>query len=294
MNNNIFPCFLFEKDAKKAADFYCRVFDAKIVLETEFVVDLDVFGQKIMFLNGPKVEKNSSVSFLINCESEKEFQAYKEQLLEGGDELLMPKDFYPDSDGHQYGLYQHDWIRDQFGVTWQLYLNEKQDLQKIIPLLLFIHQNNGKAMEAMEFYTRIFPNSKIGNTLKYKDGINDIEDEDPENIRLADFEINRYQLNCMDSAINHPYNFNEAYSLVVMTDNQDETDFFWNNLIADGGEESVCGWLKDKYGFSWQITPKRLIRLINDSDKERAQKVMQAMMKMKKIIINDLEEAYNS
>lgn len=284
MNNNIFPCFLYEKDAKKAADFYCKVFDAKIVVETEFVVDLDIFGQKLMLLNGPKVEKNASVSFLVNCESEDEVQRYWDQLLNGGT-VLMALNPYPWSE--KYG-----WISDQYGVSWQIMLREKTVEQKIIPTLMFVNKNNGKAMEAMEFYTKIFPNSKIEDVLKYKDGGS--ANENPENVQHAHFVINDYTLACMDSSYEHKFDFNEGYSLVVMTDDQEETDCFWNHLTADGGEESVCGWLKDKYGFSWQITPKRLIQLINDPDKEKAEKVMQAMMKMKKIILKDIEEAYNS
>jgi len=284
MNNNIFPCFLYEKDAKKAADFYCKVFDAKIVVETEFVVDLDIFGQKLMLLNGPKVEKNASVSFLVSCESEDEVQKYWDQLMDGGT-VLMDLNSYPWS--KKYG-----WISDQYGVSWQIILREKTVEQKIIPTLMFVNKNNGKAMEAMEFYTKIFPNSKIEDILKYKDGA--APNENPENVQHAHFVINDYTLTCMDSSYDHKFDFNEGYSLVVMTDDQEETDYFWNHLTADGGEESVCGWLKDKYGFSWQITPKRLIQLINDPDKEKAQKVMQAMMKMKKIILKDIEEAYNS
>lgn len=284
MNNNIFPCFLYEKNAKNAADFYCKIFDAKIVVETEFVVDLDIFGQKLMLLNGPKVEKNASVSFLVNCESEDEVQKYWDQLLDGGT-VLMALNSYPWS--KKYG-----WIIDKYGVSWQIMLSEKAVVQKIIPTLMFVNKNNGKAMEAMRFYTKTFPNSKIESVLKYKDGT--ASNENPENIQHAHFVINGYTLACMDSSYDHKFDFNEGYSLVVMTDNQEETDYFWNNLTADGGEESVCGWLKDKYCFSWQITPKRLIQLINDPDKEKAQKVMQAMMKMKKIILKDIEEAYNS
>ena len=99
----------------------------------------------------------------------------------------------------------------------------------------------------------------------------------------------------MDNSFDHQFDFNEGISMVVMTDDQEETDHLWNSLIANGGRESMCGWLKDPFGFSWQIVPKRLLELMNDFEQpDKAQKVMQAMMTMQKIEISDLENAYNS
>lgn len=285
MNNDIFPCLWYDGDAKQSADFYCKVFNGTITADTPVVLNIELFGQKLMLLNGgPHFQKNASVSFMVICETEDEVQKYWDQLMEGGI-ALMPLDSYPWS--KKYG-----WVRDQYGVTWQIFLGEKASDQKIIPTLMFIHQNNGKAMEAMEFYTQTFPNSSIGNVLKYKDGGE--PGEEPENVQHAHFTIDGYSLFCMDNSYDHQFDFNEGISMVVMTDDQEETDHLWNTLISGGGRESMCGWLKDKYGFSWQIVPKRLIQLMNDSDQEKAQKVVQAMMKMQKIIIKDLEEAYNS
>ena len=150
-------------------------------------------------------------------------------------------------------------------------------------------------MEAMELYTGIFPNSKIGNILRYGEESEGHPTPEPaENIQHAHFEIDGYSFFCMDNSYDHQFDFNEGISMVVMTDNQEQTDQYWNSLIANGGRESMCGWLKDRFGFSWQIVPKRLIQLMSDPDQEKAQKVVQAMMKMQKIIISDLENAYNS
>lgn len=285
MNKDIFPCLWYDGDAKQSADFYCKIFNGKITADTPVVLNIDLFGQKLMLLNGgPQFEKNASVSFMIICETEDEVQNYWDQLLEGG-MVLMPLDSYPWS--KKYG-----WVRDQYGVTWQLFLGEKKDDQKIVPTLMFIHQNNGKAMEAMEFYTQTFPNSKISSVLQYKDGGE--PDEVQENVQHAHFVIDGYSLFCMDNSYDHQFDFNEGISMVVMTDDQEQTDHLWNTLISGGGRESMCGWLKDKYGFSWQIVPKRLIQLMSDPDPEKAQKVVQAMLKMQRIIIKDLEEAYNS
>ncbi|MDF2930928.1 MAG: hypothetical protein K0R36_259 [Chryseobacterium sp.] len=287
MNNDIFPCLWYDGDGKESAEFYCNVFNGTITADTPVVLNIDLFGQKLMLLNGgPQFEKNASVSFMVMCETEDEVQKYWDQLEQGGI-VLMPLDSYPWS--KKYG-----WVRDKFGVTWQLYLGEKENEQKIIPTLMFIHQNNGKAMEAMELYTRVFPNSKIGRVLKYGDGVGDESHEVPENVQHAHFEIDSYSLFCMDNSYDHKFDFNEGISMVVMTDDQEQTDHLWNSLTSDGGRESMCGWLKDKFGFSWQIVPKKLIQLMNDPDPEKAQHVVQAMMKMQKIIIKDLEEAYHS
>lgn len=159
---------------------------------------------------------------------------------------------------------------------------------------MYIHQNNGRAMEAMELYTKIFPDSKIGSVLKYGEGVGNESLEVPENIQHAHFEIEGYSFFCMDNSYDHKFDFNEAISIVVMTDDQEETDHLWDSLIADGGRASMCGWLKDKFGMSWQIVPKKLIELMNDSDPFKSQKVMQAMMTMQKIVISDLEKAYQS
>ncbi|AQX07557.1 VOC family protein [Elizabethkingia ursingii] len=283
MNNDIFPCLWCNGDAKEAAEFYCQVFGGKIAVDTPVVINIELFGQKLMLLNaGPQFEKNPSISFLINCASEEDVQHYWDMLSKDG-MALMELDSYPWS--KKYG-----WIKDKYGATWQLYFGEMQD-QKMVPTLMFMHKNNGKAMEAMEFYTSTFPESKIGGVLKYKDGGEN--GENPENVQHAQFVINNYMLSCMDSSFDHKFDFNEGISLVTMTNDQKETDHLWNTLISGGGRESMCGWLKDQYGVSWQIVPKRLIELMNDSNPEKSQKVVQAMLKMQKIVIADLEAAYN-
>ncbi|WP_407534069.1 VOC family protein [Elizabethkingia miricola] len=284
MNNDIFPCLWCNGDAKESAEFYCQVFGGKITVDTPVVINIELFGQKLMLLNaGPQFEKNPSISFLINCASEEDVQHYWDLLSEGG-MTLMELDSYPWS--KKYG-----WIKDKYGTTWQLYFGEMQE-QRLVPTLMFMHQNNGKAMEAMEFYTSTFPNSKIEGVLKYKDGGEN--GENPENVQHAQFVINNYMLSCMDSSFDHKFDFNEGISLVTMTNDQEGTDHLWNTLISGGGRESMCGWLKDRYGVSWQIVPKTLIELMNDTDPAKSQKVVQAMLKMQKIIIADLETAYNS
>ena len=288
MNNNIFPCLWFNGDGKEAADFYCKIFNGKITADTPVVLNIELFGQKFMFLNaGPQFEKNASISFTILCKTDDEVQQYWNELIKNGT-ILVELSEYPWS--KKYGT-----VKDQFGVTWQIYLGEKQSDQKIIPTLIFINQNNGQAKKAIEFYTSIFPNSKMGGTLKYGEGARNGTHELAENIQHADFEIDNYSFFCMDSSQNHQFDFNEGISMVVMTDDQIQTDHLWNSLLADGGRESMCGWLKDQFGLSWQIVPKKLLELMNDFDQpQKAQKVVEAMMSMQKIVIADLENAYNS
>lgn len=211
MNNDIFPCLWCNGDAKESAEFYCQVFGGKITVDTPVVINIELFGQKLMLLNaGPQFEKNPSISFLINCASEEDVQHYWDQLSEGG-MVLMELDSYPWS--KKYG-----WIKDKYGTTWQLYFGEMQE-QRLVPTLMFIHRNNGKAMEAMEFYTSTFPESKIEGVLKYKDGGEN--GEDPENVQHAQFVINNYMLSCMDSSLDHKFDFNEGISLVIMTNDRE-------------------------------------------------------------------------
>lgn len=286
MNNDIFPCLWYNGDAKQSADFYCEVFNGKITVDSPVVLNIELFGQRMMLLNGgPQFEKNASISFMVLCETEEEVEKYWKPLSDGG-MVLMELGEYPWS--KKYG-----WVRDKFGVTWQVYLGMQGD-QKIIPTLMFIHENNGKAIEAMEMYTQIFPNSKIGNVLKYGEGVGNETHEVRENVQHADFELDGYTFFCMDNSYDHQFDFNEGISIVVMTENQEETDHLWNSLTENGGAESRCGWLKDKFGISWQIVPKRLLELMNDFDNpEKAHKVVEAMLQMQKIVIADLEKAYN-
>lgn len=287
MYRKIFPCLWYNGDAQQSADFYCKVFNGKITVNSPVVINIELFGQRLMLLNGgPQFEKNASISFMVLCDTAEEVEKYWQPLADGGI-VLMELGEYPWS--KKYG-----WVRDKFGVTWQVYLG-MQGEQKIIPTLMFIHENNGKAMEAMQLYTKIFPDSKIGNVLKYGEGVGGETHEIPENVQHAQFDLSGYTFFCMDNSYDHKFDFNEAISIVVMTDDQAETDHLWTSLTENGGTESRCGWLKDKFGVSWQIVPKRLLELMNDSTRpEKAHKVVQTMLQMKKIVICDLENAYNS
>lgn len=152
-------------------------------------------------------------------------------------------------------------------------------MQKITPFLWF--EDNLK--EAVEYYTSIFKDSKIVNKEVYENG---------EPVITATFELLGQRFMALQGG-KQPFTFNESVSFFVDCEDQAEVDYYWNALTANGGQESMCGWLKDKYGLSWQIIPKQLMRLMGDKDQQKAQRVMQAMLKMRKIIVADLEKAYN-
>ncbi len=149
-------------------------------------------------------------------------------------------------------------------------------MKKITPFLWFDTQ----AEEAMNFYVSLFKNSKVKDISRGPDG----------RAFIVSFELDGQEFMGLNAG--PQFKFNEAVSMYVDCEDQAEVDHFWNALTADGGEESQCGWLKDKYGLSWQIVPKQLTELMGDPDPEKSQRVMDAMLKMQKIIVADLQKAY--
>ena len=144
-------------------------------------------------------------------------------------------------------------------------------MKKITPFLWFDTQ----AEEAMNYYVSIFKNSKVINASP----------------QMVQFELDGQEFIGLNAG--PQYKFNESISMFVNCEDQAEVDYFWNKLTADGGEESMCGWLKDKYGLSWQIIPKQLGDYIGGPDPVKAQRGLQAMLQMQKIIIADLKKAYD-
>jgi predicted 3-demethylubiquinone-9 3-methyltransferase (glyoxalase superfamily) len=279
MNNNIHPCLWFDGTAKAAADFYCSLFpDSKITVDTPMVVNFELNKQKFMGLNGGPVFKiNPSISFFVKCISTAQINTIWDKLIDGG-KALMPIDKYPWSE--RYG-----WVQDKFGVTWQVMINDMPDAKfSITSSMLFTGDQFGKAESAINFYSSIFDNSVMGTLSHYPEG-----DNNTGKIMYSEFQLNQYPLIAMDGPGAHEYTFNEAVSFVVDCATQDEIDFYWNKLTADGGQESQCGWLKDKFGVSWQIVPTVLGKLMTDD--EKAPRVMQVFMKMKKFDIAALMNA---
>ena len=153
--------------------------------------------------------------------------------------------------------------------------------QKITTFLWF--DNN--AEEAANFYVSVFKNSRILTTARYPEG-----SPGPKGtVMVVDFELDGQRFTALNGGPH--FKFTEAISLLVHCKTQEEVDYYWEKLTADGGQESQCGWLKDKFGLSWQITPDELLKVWSEPDPAKTTRVMQAMMGMKKLIIKDLEAA---
>jgi predicted 3-demethylubiquinone-9 3-methyltransferase (glyoxalase superfamily) len=155
-------------------------------------------------------------------------------------------------------------------------------IQKITPFLWF----NQEAEEAANFYVSLFQDSKVLSVTRYGEA-----GPGPKGSAMTvEFQLAGQKFVGLNGG--PVFKFTEAISLFVTCDSQEEVDMLWSRLTADGGQESQCGWLKDRYGLSWQIVPDRFMQLMRDKDPKRTQRVMQAMLKMKKFDIARLEEAY--
>lgn len=278
MDNKMHTCLWFDGKAREAAALYCSVVkNGRITSENPMVVVFELDGRKIMGLNGgPMFTINPSISLFLVCGSVEETNAAWEKLLEGGS-VLMGIDKYPWSE--RYG-----WLKDKFGMTWQISVNTTGSAEeKITPSMLFTGPAFGHAEEAIQFYSGIFSNAATTMMVHYPAG-----DTNEGKVMYSEFNLLNNPLIAMDGPGEHHYTFNEAVSFVVECDTQEEIDHYWSKL-TEGGAESRCGWLKDKFGVSWQIVPAILGKLM--ADPEKAPRVMQAFMKMTKFDIAALLNA---
>ncbi|NWG27183.1 MAG: VOC family protein [Ignavibacteriaceae bacterium] len=291
----ITPFLWFDSEAEDAVNFYTSLFkNSKAGKTTRYdeagaaatgrkagsvmTIDFQLDGLDFTAINaGPVFKFNPSISFFVVSKDELEIDRLWKKFSDHG-KILMELDKYDWS--KKYG-----WVEDKFGLSWQLILAEDEVKQKIVPSLLFVDKVFGRAEEAIKFYTSIFKNSKIESVYKYPDN--------EKAVMYSDISLEGNLLAVMDGPGEHGFHFNEAISFVVSCENQNEVDYYWNKLTADGGAESMCGWLKDKFGVSWQIIPTILLTYISDKDPQKSQAVMQAMLKMKKIDVSLVEKAYN-
>lgn len=279
MINPIYPCLWFNGQAKEAAEFYCAVFEnGKITTDTPMVVMFELHGQQFMGLNGgPQFTINPAISFFVVCETEDEAELVWQKLSDSA-KILMP--FQPYEWSEKYG-----WLQDRFGVSWLISLGKLEEVgQKFTPSLLFTQQFAGKAQKAMELYNHLFQPSSIVGVLQFKEG----EDEPAGNIKHAHFNINNQVIMLMESTAAHDFTFNEGLSFVVECQTQEEIDFYWYKL-SEGGQESMCGWLRDPFGVWWQIIPAIIGQIMTDPMK--GGRAMKALMQMKKIEIATLMNA---
>ncbi len=295
----IIPHLWFDTQAQEAAEFYTRIFPNSAITNTTTltntpsgdseIISFDLSGFSFMAINaGPYFTPNPSISFMVNFDPKFDPQAEQHlrelyaKLAEGGKDL-MPLQAYPFSP-----LYV--WVQDRFGISWQLILTDEsgEDRPFIMPSLLFVGAVAGKAEAAMNFYTSIFAKSQVGMIARYPAGMEpDVEGS----IMFADWKIADQWFTCCDSAHEHQFQFSEGISLLVQCESQEEIDTYWEKLSADPAAEQ-CGWLKDQFGVSWQITSSRLQEMLQTGTPEQIARVTQAFLQMKKFDVAQLEDAF--
>jgi predicted 3-demethylubiquinone-9 3-methyltransferase (glyoxalase superfamily) len=295
----IVPHLWFNTEATQAAEFYTAVFpNSKITSATVLrntpsgdcdVLSFEIMGYSFMAISaGPLFTFNPSISFMLNFDPAQnsdaiaQMDAAWDKLADGG-KVLMPLSEYPFSS--RYG-----WVQDKYGVSWQLILTDPTGKPRpaIIPSLLFVGDVCGKAAEAADFYLSVFTNTQRGITALY--GSEDAPDKEGD-VMFSDILLEGQWFALMDSARMHDFTFNEAISLIVQCKDQAEIDYYWNKLSAVP-EAEQCGWLKDKYGVSWQVVPQDMNTYMSNGTPEQIERVTQAFLPMKKFDLAVLKKAY--
>jgi predicted 3-demethylubiquinone-9 3-methyltransferase (glyoxalase superfamily) len=282
----------FDREAKEAARFYTSIFkDSKIRDIASLdgtpsgevdIVTIELYGQEFTLLSaGPLFKFTPAVSFLIACETKEEVEVLWKELSVGG---LAFMDLGENPFSEKYG-----WVQDKYGLSWQvMYMGDYKFSRKIIPTLMFVGNVYGKTEMAITFYSSVFHNAKLGDILRYSKG----EEPDKEGtIKHAAFTLEGQEFAAMDSARMHDFSFNEAISFIVHCETQEEVDYYWEKLSAVP-EAEQCGWLKDKFGFSWQIVPTDMDEMLKSGNKKKIERVTEAFLKMKKFNIEALRRAY--
>lgn len=301
MTPQIIPHLWFDTQAEEAVQFYTSLFkNSKTGAMTRYssegfeihgqpegqvmTIDFELDHCPFIALNGgPYFKFTPAISFFVVCETEAEVDTLWQALSTDG-MALMPLSKYPWS--AKYG-----WVQDRFGLSWQLTLGKLDDVgQKISPVLMYTGPQNGRADEAMQLYTSLFGDSSIAAISRYAPGEGDREGS----IKHARFRLSGETFMAMDSTGPHAFNFNEAISFLIACESQEEVDFFWSRLTV-GGDPSAqqCGWLKDRFGVSWQVIPKELQEMLHDPDRQKFARVVKAFLHMKKIDLPTLRRAYS-
>jgi predicted 3-demethylubiquinone-9 3-methyltransferase (glyoxalase superfamily) len=292
LHNKIVPHLWFDREVKEAVDFYISLFpQSSVISKTEIegtpsgdveIITFELNGQIFMALNGgPLFPFNQAVSFTVYCNSEKEIDNLYGKFSEGGS-VIFPLGKYDWSS-------KYAWVRDKFGLSWQLDIDENIGEQKILPSLLFVNEKSARLKEAVTFYNSVFPGSRTIMEAPY-DGTSAMPEG---SLLFARFSLSGYLFNSMSSILQHDFDFNESVSFIVYCKDQEEIDYYWNRLGEDG-QEQQCGWLKDKFGVAWQIVPVEMDEMMSTTNREQLAKVTASMLTMVKLDIKALRDAYNS
>jgi len=297
----IIPNLWFDREALDAARFYTGIFPGSRITNTVTlhdtpsgdtdVVSFELSGYSFMAINGgPLFSLNPSISFFLNFDPSRDRDAKvlldrMWSLLSQGGTVLMPLGEYPFSP--HYG-----WVQDRFGVSWQLILTDPTGEERpfIIPSLLFTGKGAGKAEEAVNWYQSIFKDSTWGALARYPEGM---EHDRAGTLMFSDFTLEGQWFSAMDSAFPHAFQFNEAVSLMVNCDTQEEIDRLWEILSYDP-EAAQCGWLKDRYGLFWQIVPSSMDEMMKTGTPEQVDRMSLAVLTMTKLDGNLIREAFGS
>jgi len=280
----------FDTEAREAAAFYAAAFGSAsaghvVTLRNTpsgsvDVVTIDLWGHEFTLISaGPLFQFNPSVSFSVRCDTRAEVDRLWGRL-EPGATALMPLGEYPFSE--RYG-----WLQDRYGLSWQVSLANAAT-QRMVPSLLFSGAVCGRAEEAISFYGTVFGRSEIEHVVRYGE---DEAPDTPGTIKHAGFTLEGQEFAAMDSARAHDAPFNEAISLMVQCETQGEIDHYWDRLSADPKAEQ-CGWLKDRFGLSWQIVPAAMNEMLRNGDEAKLARVTEAFLAMKKFDLARLQEAY--
>lgn len=292
--NKIVPSLWFDTEAREAVNFYVSLFENSeinwtTVIENTPSGDSEQFGFKLAGLDfvaisaGPIFKLNPAISLMVFCETIEEMEALWQQLADGG-VPLMPLDKYPFSE--YYG-----WVQDRFGLSWQLMYdtNAREMRQKIQPALMYINDQYGRAEEAINHYLDIFHHSELLEIFRNPPNL-PTEKEGTVIFSKQHYEDIAFVIS--ENSVPHNFNFNEAFSFIVYCETQEEVDYYWERLSADP-EAEACGWVKDKFGVSWQIVPRECAEMLLTKDKEVRARVVAAFLEMKKLDIAALRKAYS-
>lgn len=295
------PHIWFDQNkAKEAAEFYASLMPGSSlnyvshftmpgggVCET---VEFTVAGQSFFGISAehPGLTITPSISFMINFDPSNDPDAAKRidevwsKLADNG-KVMMPLDSYPFSE--RYG-----WVADKFGVSWQLILTNPAGEERpvIVPSLMYTEAMAGRADEAIDFYCSVFKDGKRGTTAPRPQ---DIGPDKAGTLMFADFYIDNTWMTAMDSAHPHGFVFNDAVSLLIPCETQEEVDYYWSALTAKG-EAGQCGWLKDQFGVSWQVASTVMFEALKNGSPEQIARVTQTFMTMSKVDVSALQQAY--
>ncbi|MFO7179754.1 MAG: VOC family protein [Pseudomonadota bacterium] len=295
---SIVPCLWFDDQAEAAAAFYTDTFpDGRITGRSYYstlndnpagkprgsllTVEFEIGGMAFTALNGgPIFTITPVVSFFFQADTAAEVDRLYARLVEGG-KPLMDLGTYPWSE-------RYAWVQDRFGVSWQLMAGPRfTGKARIAPCLMFTGKRHGRAEEALNRYARVLHDARIESIARYAPG------EGPENtVKHGRLVVGDQTLVAMDSHVSPDLAFNEAVSLQLMCKDQAEVDEYWETLAAEGGEHQPCGWLKDKFGVSWQVVPAVLGEWLNSTDQVARDRAFDAVMKMGKLDIAAIERAF--